>query len=248
MSYALVRRRLAAALALLLAAGTAAAVPPAEALRRVAPDLNPVALKAALSALACAEAAGMTPARRLGVIDYSLPSTQRRLWVFDLQRRKLLFRELVAHGKNSGENLATRFSNDPESLTSSLGPFRTLEAYDGRNGYSLRMAGLEPGVNDRAYARALVIHGAQYVDARQAGKQGRLGRSWGCPAVRPAVAQKLIDTLKDGQFLFAWYPDPHWAGASGYAQCPLVSGHEPPDAAGAALASNEPPLRSGALP
>jgi hypothetical protein len=240
MSYSLVRQRLAAAFGLLVLAGAAAAAQPADTLRRAAPDLNPRALKAALSALACAEAAGMTPARNLAVIDYSLPSTQRRLWVFDLQTRRLLFRELVAHGRNSGDNIATRFSNDPDSLTSSLGPFRTLEAYDGRNGYSLRMAGLEPGVNDRAYERALVIHGAQYVNAKQAGKQGRLGRSWGCPAVRTAVAQKLIDTLKDGQFVFAWYPDPRWAGASGYQQCPLTSGHEPPDTAGAALASSEP--------
>jgi hypothetical protein len=242
-----VRQRLAAVL-LLAFAGVAPAAPPAEALRRAAPEINPVALKAALSALACAEAAGMSPARHLGVIDYSLPSTKRRLWVFDLQQRKLLFRELVAHGKNSGDNLATHFSNEPDSLTSSLGPFRTLGSYDGRNGYSLRMAGLEPGVNDRAYARALVMHGAPYVDAKLAGRQGRLGRSWGCPAVRPAVAQKLIDTLKDGQFLFAWYPAQGWAGARGYAHCPLTAGHEPPDTAAAALASNEPQTPPGTLP
>ena len=247
MPYPLVRQCLAVAL-LLLVAGVAQAAPPAEALRRAAPDINPKALKAALSALDCAVAAGMAPAQHLGVIDYSLPSTQRRLWVFDLKTRKLLFRELVAHGKNSGDNLATRFSNSPDSLTSSLGPFRTLGTYDGRNGYSLRMAGLEPGVNDRAYTRALVMHGAQYVDAKMASKQGRLGRSWGCPAVRPAVAQKLIDTLKDGQFVFAWYPDPAWAGANGYAQCPLTSGHEPPDTDGAALASNEPQVPAGVLP
>lgn len=247
MPYPLVRQCLAAVL-MLAVAGAAQAAPPAEILRRAAPDINPRALKAALSALKCAEAAGMTPAQHLGVIDYSLPSTQRRLWVFDLKTRKLLFRELVAHGKNSGENLATRFSNEPDSLTSSLGPFRTLGAYDGRNGYSLRMAGLEPGVNDRAYTRALVMHGAQYVDAKQASKQGRLGRSWGCPAVRPAVAQKLIDTLKDGQFVFAWYPAQGWAGANGYAQCPLTSGLEPPDTAGAALASNEPQLPPGVMP
>ncbi|AXQ28660.1 hypothetical protein D0B54_08185 [Solimonas sp. K1W22B-7] len=235
-----VRRCLAAAFLLAVAVGASAA-PPAEALRRAAPEVNPKALKAALSALACAESAGMAPARHLALIDYSLPSTRRRLWVFDLEKRKLLFRELVAHGRNSGDNLANRFSNDQDSLTSSLGPFRTLEAYDGRNGYSLRMAGLEPGVNDRAYERALVIHGAQYVNARLAGKQGRLGRSWGCPAVRPAVAQKLIDALKDGQFVFAWYPDPAWAGAQGYAQCPLTSG-EPPAEPAASLAVNEPPL------
>ncbi len=237
-----VRRVLAAGLLLVAAAGATAA-PPAEALRRAAPEVNPKALKAALSALSCAEAAGMAPSRRLALIDYSLPSTQRRLWVFDLEKRKLLFRELVAHGRNSGDNLANRFSNDLDSLTSSLGPFRTLEAYDGRNGYSLRMAGLEPGINDRAYDRALVIHGAQYVNAKLAGKQGRLGRSWGCPAVRTAVAQKLIDVLKDGQFVFAWYPDPAWAGAQGYTQCPLTSGR--PQAQSASVAVNVPQIPEG---
>lgn len=193
----------------------------AQALRQAAPELNPRVLDAALSALACAGASGVQPARRLAVIDYSLPSIQPRLWVFDLQDRRLLFRELVAHGRNSGENLATRFSNEPDSYTSSLGLFRTLESYDGRNGYSLRMEGLEPGINDRAYDRALVIHGADYVDPGFAQKVGRIGRSQGCPAVRTAVAQELIDALKDGQLLFAWYPEPAWAGASGYARCPL---------------------------
>ncbi|HSW12588.1 MAG TPA: murein L,D-transpeptidase catalytic domain family protein [Solimonas sp.] len=217
------RAALAFAIAALLALPAWAETTLAAALQRSAPGINTQALQAALSAMACAEAGGMPAAQRLALIDYSLPSTQRRLWVFDLQRRRLLLREWVAHGRNSGDNLPTRFSNEPDSLTSSLGLFRTLAAYDGRNGYSLRMDGLEPGINDRAYERALVIHGAGYVDVRMARRQGRLGRSWGCPAVRAGVARELIDTLKDGQLVFAWHPDQAWLQASKLQQCPARS-------------------------
>ena len=153
------------------------------------------------------------------MIDYSLPSTEPRLWVFDLVHRKLLFHELVAHGRNSGGDLATRFSNRPDSLESSLGLFRTLGAYDGHNGYSLRMEGLDPGFNSNALERALVIHGAAYVNPALARKEGRIGRSWGCPAVRTAVARPLIDALKGGQYVFSYYPNPQWLGASRNLQC-----------------------------
>lgn len=210
------------AVTLLLAAFAAQAGPSrTEALHAVAPDVDPAALQSALAAMDCAGVAGMPQAARLALIDYSLPSTAPRLWVFDLRERRLLFRELVAHGRNSGGNLATRFSNEPDSLTSSLGLFRTLEAYDGRNGYSLRMDGLEPGINDRAYDRALVIHGADYVDAQLAGQQGRLGRSHGCPAVRAGIARELIDALKGGQFVFAYYPDPQRLGSAPWQRCGL---------------------------
>ena len=97
------------------------------------------------------------------MIDYSRPSTQKRLWVFDLRTRALLYEELVAHGRGSGENVATSFSNDPESHQSSLGLFRTEDTYVGRNGYSLRLRGLDAGFNDHAYERAIVMHGAPYV-------------------------------------------------------------------------------------
>jgi len=150
----------------------------------------------------------------LTVIDYSLPSTQPRLFVFDVEQRVLLFRELVAHGKNSGENLTTRFSNKESSLATSLGLFVTAGTYMGGNGYSLRLNGLDRGFNDRAMSRAIVMHGAPYVSESMARKLGRLGRSWGCPAVSPKVAAKLIDTLKDGSPIFAYYPDPEWLRAS----------------------------------
>jgi hypothetical protein len=124
----------------------------------------------------------------------------------------------------SGENLATRFSNTQDSHQSSLGLFRAAESYSGKHGYSLRMDGLEPGVNDRARERAIVIHAASYVDQRLAKTQGRIGRSLGCPAVRPQVARTVVDQLKGGQFIFAWYPDQGWLQSSAYLNCPSRQG------------------------
>ena len=197
----------------------AAETPLAAALQQLAPAANPAVIELALKATDCATARGLPPSDRLAVIDYSLPSTEPRLWVFDLVHRKLLFHELVAHGRNSGGDLATKFSNRPDSLESSLGLFRTLGTYDGHNGYSLRMEGLDPGFNSNALERALVIHGAAYVDPALGRKEGRIGRSWGCPAVRTAVAHRLIDALKGGQYVFSYYPNPRWLGASRNLQC-----------------------------
>ena len=130
-------------------------------LTRLAPGADPVMLRLAAKALSCAA----PRADRLAVIDYSLPSSEPRRWVFDLARQRLLFKERVAHGRGSGDLQASLFSNRAESFQSSLGLFRTLESYHGRNGYSLRLEGLEPGINDRAYQRAIVIHGAEHGDA-----------------------------------------------------------------------------------
>jgi hypothetical protein len=189
------------------------------ALRQLAPHANPKVLGLALEATQCAISHGEPPSDRLAVIDYSLPSTTRRLWVFDLAQRKLLFHLLVAHGRNSGNNQATQFSNKDGSLESSLGLFLTLDTYEGHNGYSLRMAGLEPGTNDHALERALVIHGARYVSSAFARQQGRIGRSWGCPAVRTAVARPLIDTLKGGHYVFSYYPNARWLHSSPFLAC-----------------------------
>ena len=185
----------------------------------LAPTANPEVIGLALAATDCASEQGQPPSDRLAVIDYSKPSTEPRLWVFDLTRRTLLYHELVAHGRNTGENLATMFSNRPESWQSSLGLFRTRNTYSGRNGYSLRMEGLEPGTNDHAMSRALVIHGADYVSPAFASQQGRIGRSHGCPAVRTAIARPLIDTLKDGQYVFSYYPETRWLSTSRYLKC-----------------------------
>lgn len=188
-------------------------------LAQAAPELNPQVLKSALSAMQCAVSNGASPAQNLAVIDYSQPSTARRLWIFDLRKKTLVLRDLVAHGQKSGENFATQFSNNEGSHQSSLGLFRTQESYQGANGYSLRMDGLEPGINDSARERAIVIHPASYVNPLWSQTQGRIGRSQGCPAVRPQVARKVVDKLKDGQFMFAWYPDQHWLQSSAYLNC-----------------------------
>ena len=189
-------------------------------LSQLAPDANSKVLTLALEARACAAASmGQAPAPRLAVIDYSLPSTTPRLWVFDLAANKLLFREVVAHGQGTGENMARNFSNKDGSHQTSLGLFRTADTYIGKNGYSLRMQGLEPGTNDAAMSRAIVMHGAPYVNMQMAHQKGRLGRSWGCPAVRPEVAKQVIDSLKNGQMIFSYYPDSNWLAKSPFIHC-----------------------------
>lgn len=189
-------------------------------LQSLAPSLDAEVLSLALQSRDCAARAGTAAtAARLAVIDYSRPSTERRMWVFDLAQGRLLYSEYVAHGRGSGDNIATAFSNVDGSHQTSLGLFATSETYIGGNGYSLRMDGLEPGVNDNARSRAIVIHGASYVNPSQALVQGRLGRSYGCPALRPQVARAMIDTLKGGQLLFAYYPDRQWLAHSRLLQC-----------------------------
>jgi hypothetical protein len=180
-------------------------------LSALAPDADRGVLALALAARECAVDSGeVAPDSRLAVIDYSLPSTARRLWVFDVQGGKLLHHELVAHGRGSGDNYATSFSNAADSHQTSLGLFRTAETYIGGNGYSLRLDGLEPGVNDNARARAIVMHGAWYVDPAVVAQQGRLGRSYGCPALRQQVARVVIDELKDRNLLFSYADNAAW--------------------------------------
>jgi hypothetical protein len=184
---------------------------------RQAPGLRSSVLRLALDATDCAAVQGLVKRRDLlTVIDYSLPSTQPRLFVFDLDARKVLFRELVAHGKNSGDNEASFFSNSPGSLATSLGLFVTEDTYVGSNGYSLRLRGLEEGINDMAHDRAIVMHGAAYVSRAAIRALGRLGRSWGCPAVRKEVARKIIDTVRGGTPIFAYYPEKSWLQASAF--------------------------------
>lgn len=186
-----------------------------QSLLKQAPGLKANVLKLALDAAGCAAQRGLVKRQDLlTVIDYSLPSSEPRLWVFDLGSRKLLFRELVAHGKNSGGDVANFFSNTSGSLATSIGLFVTAGTYIGSNGYSLRLRGLEEGVNDMALDRAIVMHGAPYVSRQAIKVLGRLGRSWGCPAVRSEIAQKMIDTLRGGSPIFAYYPDRDWLSKS----------------------------------
>lgn len=195
-------------------------------LGKLAPDLDSAVLGRALAAMDCAVKHGSAPAARLAVIDFSLPSSEPRLWIFDLQAQSLLLEDLVAHGKGSGDNFAKAFSNVEGSNQSSIGLFRTQESYMGRNGYSLRMDGLEAGINDQARNRAIVIHAAKYVDESWVENYGRIGRSEGCPAVRPEVARMVVDQLKGGQFMFSYYPDAHWLASSEFLHCPDVDKRE----------------------
>ena len=182
--------------------------------------LAPAVFDLAIAAAACAVKSGVVEApATLTIIDYSLPSTAKRLWVFDLVRRKLAYEELVAHGAGTGDNFARAFSNKPDSHQTSLGLFVTDTPYVGKNGYSLRMDGLDPGINDRARERAIVVHGAPYVSEAYAKSQGRLGRSWGCPAVSGVVAKSLIDRISHGGLVFAYYPDPQFLAQSRHVQC-----------------------------
>lgn len=188
-----------------------------------APGLDVGVLDMALQARSCAAAYGdIEGDSRLAVIDYSMPSTQKRLWVFDLVSGDVVFNEHVAHGQGSGGNMTTAFSNDDGSHQTSLGLFRTAETYHGGNGYSMRMDGLDAGFNDNARDRLIVMHGADYVNPDAAQKTGRLGRSWGCPAVRRAVAQEMIDLLKGGQLLFSYYPQPDWVDSTRFLKCDRV--------------------------
>lgn len=192
---------------------------PASKLASAAPDLDRKVLDSALQATTCAVSHGMAMPDRLAVIDFSLPSDQKRLWIFDLDSGDLLLNDWVAHGKNSGDGMASAFSNTVGSLQSSLGLFRGEETYDGKHGYSLRLDGLEPGVNDNARDRAIVIHGADYVDRELISKYGRIGRSFGCPAVRQGVARMVVDNLKDGQLVFSYFPDQNWLKNSSLLNC-----------------------------
>jgi len=179
-----------------------------------APGLKPQVFDLALKAASAAQKKGFGKNKILAVIDYSLPSTKKRLWIFDLKKEKLLFHELVAHGKGSGDNYAKKFSNTEGTLASSLGLFEAAETYQGKHGYTLKLKGLEKGFNDNAEKRSIVIHGAWYVTEAFWKKHGRLGRSWGCPALDKKVARQVIDTLKDGGLVFVYYPDNKWLSAS----------------------------------
>jgi hypothetical protein len=173
----------------------------------------------ALAALNRLQAAGAAVRRdRLMVIDYAKPSSEARLWVFDLDRKHLLFEEPVAHGKNSGGDSSNRFSNEPGSLMSSLGVFLTAGTYMGKHGLSLRLRGMEKGINDLSMERDIVIHAASYVR-----RGGPIGRSWGCPAVRPEISRALIESVRGGTLLLSYYPEQSWLRTSTLAGTAVLS-------------------------
>ncbi len=145
---------------------------------------------------------------KIAIVDFSKPSSEKRLFVIDLNSNSLVFYTYVAHGKFSGENETTSYSNLPQSKMSSLGFYKTAETYLGKHGYSLRLDGLEKGINDKARERAIVMHGANYVSSSFIETHGRLGRSWGCPAVPEELSKPIIDYIKEGYALFIYDRDP----------------------------------------
>ncbi len=148
------------------------------------------------------------------LIDYSKPSTEKRFYILDLKNKKLLLSSFVSHGKNSGENLATSFSNENGSHKSSLGFFTTENTYQGKNGYSLVLNGLEKGINDRAKERAIVIHGASYSNPSVISSLGRLGRSQGCPALPLFISKSIINIIKGGSLLYIYANDINYINRS----------------------------------
>ncbi len=150
----------------------------------------------------------------LTVCDFSMSSNTKRLWVIDMNEKKVLFNSLVAHGKNTGDEFATNFSNTESSLQSSLGFYITDATYQGDNGYSLKLLGMDKGFNDAAYRRAIVMHGADYVSDQFAAVHKRIGRSWGCPAVPRDLTQPIINTIKGRNCLFIYYPDQNYLSRS----------------------------------
>jgi hypothetical protein len=143
----------------------------------------------------------------LTIVDFSMPSSQKRLFVIDITNGKLLFNTYVSHGRNSGTEMATRFSNRPESFQSSLGFYVTGNTYRGQHGYSLKLEGVEKGINDNALMRKIVIHGAPYVCEGAISQKGYIGRSLGCPAVPDKLHTAIINAMRDGSCLFLYSPD-----------------------------------------
>lgn len=186
-------------------------------LSQKAPQLDKRVLKLALVAYNKASSKGTVKKPVLTVIDYSLPSSSQRMWIFDIRKERLLYNTYVAHGANSGMNTPRHFSNKMSSRETSLGTYVTKDTYMGSKGLSLNLQGLERGFNDNAYNRRVVIHGAWYVEPDFIKKTGRAGRSWGCPSIAKTLAKPVINTIKNGSVVFAYYPDKYYLSHSGYA-------------------------------
>lgn len=150
----------------------------------------------------------------ISICDFTQSSNNKRLYIIDLANGDLLFNTLVAHGKNTGDEFARAFSNESSSYKSSLGFYTTKEPYQGQHGLSLKLEGEEPGFNDKAEDRAIVLHGADYVCNNFISEFGRLGRSFGCPSVPYELHEQIINTIKDGSCLFVYYPDQKYLASS----------------------------------
>lgn len=142
----------------------------------------------------------------LTILDFSKPSNEERLYLIDIKNQQLLIKSLVAHGQNSGSLYAESFSNRPKSHMSSLGMYVTAYTYSGKHGYSLRLNGIDRGMNDKAFERAIVVHGANYVSKKYITEVGRIGRSFGCPALPPHKSDAIINFIKEGSCLYIYHP------------------------------------------
>ncbi|OGO93351.1 MAG: hypothetical protein A3F10_03715 [Coxiella sp. RIFCSPHIGHO2_12_FULL_42_15] len=181
--------------------------------------LDPVVIDKVLITLQCANENEFKYDNIITIIDYSLPSSHKRLWVFDLNAKKLLFHTYVTHGLNSGTLFSSYFSNKVNSKASSIGIYNTEKSYQGRHGLSLRLDGLDKGFNDNAQSRAIVMHGSWYAEENFIKKYGRAGRSWGCPAVPLRLVKPIIDTIKENSLLVAYHPDEQWTKQSKFLHC-----------------------------
>ncbi|MFC3909827.1 murein L,D-transpeptidase catalytic domain family protein [Legionella dresdenensis] len=182
-------------------------------------NLSDAVINKVITTLKCTNQYNVNHNNILTVIDYSLPSREKRLWIFDLKQKKLLFHTYVSHGIKSGALLSSFFSNKYDSKASSIGVYKTEQTYYGRDGLSLRLSGLERGFNDNAMNRYIVMHGGWYVDEGFIKRYGRAGRSWGCPAVPEYLTKDIINTIKDHSLFVVYYPSDNWFAKSRFLNC-----------------------------
>ncbi len=179
-----------------------------------APSL--VSFKEALRGFKKMKKEGIIKKDVLTIIDFSLSSTQKRMWIINMVTNEVMLQTVVSHGRNSGSEFAQKFSNATNSFMSSIGFYKTGESYTGKHGFSLRLDGLDKGFNDNARNRAVVIHGADYASENLAKQQGRLGRSLGCPAVPLELRTEIINMIKEESCLFIYYPNQEYLNKSSF--------------------------------
>ncbi len=188
-------------------------------LKAKAPSMRESVINKVMKTLKCTHQYDVEHKPILTVIDFSLPSNRKRLWVIDLEKKEVLFNTYVSHGIKSGILNSHYFSNINNSKASSIGVYKTNESYYGRHGLALRLTGLETGFNDQASRRAIVMHGGWYMEEEFVKKYGRPGRSWGCPAIPKTLTKPIIQTIKDEGLLVAYYPSERWFLQSKYLHC-----------------------------
>jgi len=192
-------------------------------LQKVDTRLNDDVINRVITTLKCAKKLNIKHNNILTIIDYSLPSNKKRLWVFDIKKNKLLFHTYVSHALKSGLIKSKFFSNKLNSKHSSIGVYSTDIAYHGRYGQSLKLRGLDKHINDNAYKRFIVMHGAWYMQESFIKKYGRPGRSWGCPAVPPKFTKPIINTIKNKSLFIIYYPSKYWLVKSKFLNCENIT-------------------------